>query len=346
MRTSNLLSLLSSIPLAISKDGDGQKPIEPSPPSHHPIAAIPPVGLGLWNSKGQDATDSTLYAFNTTPPYAHFDGAAAYSNEQEVGQALSSPRTPARHKYWLTSKLWNTMHKPENVPIAFNQTLHDLNTTYLDLYLMHWPVAFKPDAPPGRTIIDQDTSITDTWKAMEVLASAYEASNGAYGARYIGISNFSPRHIDQILKMCTICPHAHEFETHPYLQQQQFVNWHHKHNITVIAYSPLANTNPTYKDVMPTLKPILEDPFWVDVAAKKNVTVAQAVLGWGVARGTVVIPKSVHADRIQENIASLKVEFSEKELEEVNQEDKMVRFNNPSKAWGVELFEEIGRAHV
>lgn len=232
------------------------------------------------------------------------------------------------------------MHKPENVPVGFNKTLSELNTTYLDLYLMHWPVAFLPDKG-GRSVIDQDTSITDTWKAMETLASAYKASSGAYGARHIGVSNFSPRQLDQIMKMCTICPYAHEFETHPYLQQQEFVNWHHEHDIKVIAYSPLANINPTYKDVMPELKPILEDPFWEAVAKKKNCTVAQAVLGWGVARDTIVIPKSVHEKRIAENIGSMEVSFTEGELEEINKEDKKVRFNNPSKDWGVDLFEGL-----
>ena len=232
------------------------------------------------------------------------------------------------------------MHRPLNVPIAFNKTLSEVNTTYLDLYLMHWPVAFLPDEP-GRSIIDQDSSITDTWAAMETLASAYQASGGAYGARHIGISNFSPRQIDQILKMCTICPYAHEFETHPYLQQQEFVNWHHKHGIKVIAYSPLANLNPTYKDVAPDLKPILEDPFWVAVAKKKKSTVAQAVLGWGVARDTVVIPKSVHERRIKENIKASEVSFTEEELEEISKEDNRIRFNNPSQGWGVELFEGL-----
>lgn len=345
MKTASILSLLGAVttssgnPLAFYINNDGQIPIKPSPPSSSPISSILPLGLGLWNSKGTDATDSILYAFGAN--YTHLDGAAAYSNEEYVGLALSKSSAPARSKYWLTSKLWNSMHKPENVPKAFNKTLSEVNSTYLDLYLMHWPVAFLPDRKSGGNVIDQDTSIVDTWKAMELLASAYQATNGAYGARYIGISNFSPRQIDEILKVCTICPYAHEFETHPYLQQQEFVNWHLEHDIKVIAYSPLANLNPTYKDVMPNLPPILEDDFWKALAAKKNATVAQAVLAWGVARGTIVIPKSVHEDRIKENIASLKVQFSEEELEEVAKEDKRIRFNNPGKGWGVELFEGL-----
>lgn len=341
MRVSDTIVLLASLATALttSKDKHGQEPIKPEPPSNDPISTIPSLGLGLWNSKDDDATKAILSAFRTN--YTHLDGAAAYSNEQYVGKALNDKHAPPRHTYWLTSKLWNTAHKPANVPKAFNKTLSDLNTTYLDLYLMHWPVAFLPDQKSGRNIIDQGTSIVDTWKAMEALASAYQASNGAYGARHIGISNFSPRQIDQILRICKICPYAHEFETHPYLQQQQFVDWHMKHDIKVIAYSPLANLNPTYKDIAPSLSPILEDEFWVGVAKKKNVSVAQAVLGWGVARGTIVIPKSVHENRILENIGSLAVNFSAGELREVEKEDKKVRFNNPSKGWGVDLFEGL-----
>ena len=334
-----VLSLTFASSVIPSKDKDGQKPITPSPPSEKPISTIPPLGLGLWNSKDSDATKAILSAFVSN--YTHLDGAAAYSNEEYVGKALNSKHAPSRSSYWLTSKLWNTMHQPNNVPKAFNKTLSDLNTTYLDLYLMHWPVAFLPDQKSGRNIVDQDTRITDTWRAMETLASAYKASNGAYGARNIGISNFSPRQIDAILSMCTICPYAHEFETHPYLQQQEYVDWHSKHDTKVIAYSPLANLNPTYKDIRPDLRPILEDEFWVNVASKKNVSVAQAVLAWGMQRGTIVIPKSTHEKRIEENIGSVVVKFSKGEMEEVAKEDKKVRFNNPSKAWGVELFEGL-----
>lgn len=337
----NLLLLASSTTAFIVAPGNenDQIPIKPSPPSGEPISTIPSLGLGLWNSKDDDATKAILSAFSSN--YTHLDGAAAYSNEEYVGKALANKHAPHRHTYWLTSKLWNTAHKPVNVPKAFNKTLADLGTSYLDLYLMHWPIAFLPDQKPGRNIIDQDTSISDTWRAMEALASAYKASNGAYGARYIGISNFSPRQIDTILQMCTICPTFHEFETHPYLQQQEFVDWHEKHDIKVIAYSPLANSNPTYKDVMPSLPPILEDEFWVGVAKKKKVSVAQAVLGWGISRGTIVIPKSVHEKRITENIRALDVAFSKGELKEVEKEDRKVRFNNPSKGWGVDLFEGL-----
>lgn len=300
---------------------------------------IPAIGLGLWNSKGDDATDAVKYAFEAG--YTHFDSAAAYSNEDKVGEGLADKKSLKREKYWITSKLWNDMHQPDNVPTALNATLTDLGVDYIDLYLMHWPVAFLPGQKEGHSIIDQDTKVVDTWKAMEKLV-AKNTSHPARGTtRYIGVSNFSPRQLDDILKICKICPYAHEFETHPYLQQTEFVDWHQEHNIKVIAYSPLANTNPTYQKKYPDLPPILEDKFWLGLSKAKNITVAQAILGWGMQRNTVVIPKSTHQDRIEENLKAVDVKFSDEEMNYIAQQDKRSRFNDPSKSWGVELFEGL-----
>ncbi len=306
-----------------------QKPIAPKPA---PVEGVdlPSIGLGLWNSKNDAATHAVESALHVG--YTHFDSAAAYNNENYVGSGLSTTNL-SRSNYWITSKLWNTHHRPSLVGEALNQTLKDLNTTHLDLYLMHWPIAFLPDVPSGRTIVDQDTSLMDTWRAMEALVTQNLT-------RYIGISNFSPRQIDEILKNCAICPFAHEFETHPYLQQQEFVDWHREKGMEVIAYSPLANLNPTYDGTHKSIPSILEDEFWTDVAAKKNVTVPQAVLGWGRKRGTTVIPKSTHGEYIEENFASA-LEFSDEEMVKIGEKDRRARFNNPSKAWGVELFEGL-----
>ncbi|KIV96060.1 hypothetical protein, variant [Exophiala mesophila] len=302
------------------------------PESRNPVKHIPNIGLGLWNSKDDDATKAVGYAFSAG--YHHLDGAAVYDNEPFVGTALNASSSPPRHRYWLTSKLWNTAHRPKFVRPALEKTLSDLNTTYLDLYLMHWPVAFRPDTPPERQVVDQDTSILDTWRAMEDLVSANLT-------RYIGVSNFSPRELDALLKDAKIKPFAHEFETHPYLQQQEWVDWHHKHDIKVIAYSPLANSNPTYHDKYPKLDPILADRFWNELALDKNITTAQAILGWGIQRGTVVIPKSVHQKRILENLASVNVSFTNDELAKIAQQDRRARFNDPGRSWGVELFEGL-----
>lgn len=195
---------------------------------------------------------------------------------------------------------------------------------------MHWPVAFVPGEG---TKIDKSTSIVDTWRAMENIARSGLT-------RKIGISNFSKRDVQTIMDICQICPYAHEFETHPYLQQQEFVDWHKEIGVKVIAYSPLANTNPTYKDKQ-KLDPILKDPLWIGLAEKKNATVAQTVLAWGLQRDTIVIPKSVHDEYILENLGALDVKFTKEEMEEIAVNDKKTRMNDPGKGWGIKLFADL-----
>lgn len=245
-------------------------------------------------------------------------------NEDKVGEGIAASNVP-RQDIWVTSKLWNTDHRPENVHRAIDKTLSDLGVGYLDLYLMHWPVAFIP----GSNYLDTETSIEDTWQAMEDLVRQRKT-------RFIGVSNFSPDDLDRILAVCSICPYAHEFETHPYLQQQDFVDRHLDMGIDVIAYSPLGNTNPQYGGGgVPAL---LDDPFWSALAATKNITVAQAVLAWGRQRGTIVIPKSVHEAYIDQNLESRGVALTEEDMSEIARQDKKSRFNNPGRSWGVDLF--------
>lgn len=196
------------------------------------------------------------------------------------------------------------------------------------MYLIHWPVAFLPDEG---TKLDKETSIVDTWRTLEDLVRANLT-------RYIGISNFAKKDVETILDICEICPYAHEFETHPYLQQQDFVDWHEEVGLKVIAYSPLGNTNPIYRKDVP---PLLENPFWVELAGKKNATVAQTIIAWGFARNTVVIPKSSGEKHIDENQAALEIKFTKDELKEISKQDKKIRMSNPSKNWGVKLFADL-----
>ena len=245
----------------------------------------------------------------------------------------------SREDIWVTSKLWNAHHRPEEATKAIEKSISDLGVDYLDLYLMHWPVAFLPDQDGDK--LDETVSIVDTWRAMENLVRANLT-------RFIGVSNFARHEVDQILSVCVICPYAHEFETHPYLQQQEFVDYHFERGIKVIAYSPLGNTNPTYDDTTrdKDVGKLLEDPFWKGLAGKKGVTVAQAVLAWGAQRGTVVIPKSVREEHIDENRKGVvggkkAVEFTKEEMEEISKRDKKVRMNNPGESWGVPLFSDL-----
>lgn len=229
----------------------------------------------------------------------------------------------------MTSKLWNTHHRPSEVEGAIRKSIADLGVDYLDLYLVHWPVAFVPGG--ADTELDRETSLVDTWRALEGLVRANLT-------RHIGVSNFARADVEAVLAVCEVCPFAHEFETHPYLQQQAFVDWHAERGVRVIAYSPLANTNPIYDR---GLAPILQDPFWTALAAAKNATVPQALLAWGVQRGTVVIPKSSHTKYIDENRGALQIRFTDDEMRDIAAQDKQVRMSNPSKRWGVQLFADL-----
>lgn len=250
-------------------------------------------------------------------------------NEDQTGKGIAASGL-SRDDIWVTSKLWNSHHRLEEAEKHIHESLSNLGVDYLDLYLVHWPVAFVPD---GGTELDKKTSIVDTWRAMESLARANLT-------RYIGISNFAKADVEQILETCEICPYAHEYETHPYLQQTEFLDYHKEAGIKVIAYSPLGNTNPIYRK-HDELVPLLKDPFWTAIAEEKNATVAQAVLAWGIQRGTIVIPKSASEKHIEENRGCVDVQFTEEEVETIAKQDKKARMSDPSKNWGVQLFADL-----
>ncbi|KAI0154988.1 aldo/keto reductase [Xylariaceae sp. FL1272] len=292
--------------------------------------SIPRIGIGTWLSDRDKVAHAVEFALKSG--YEHIDAALIYKNEDQTGKGIQTADRP-RDEIWVTSKLWNADHRPTEATAAIQQSLRDLGLDYLDLYLIHWPVAFVPGEGDA---IDHDTTIVDTWRVMENLVRSNLT-------RKIGISNFSKRDVETIMDVCLICPYAHEFETHPYLQQQDFVDYHKEIGVEVIAYSPLANTNPTYKGKT-KLDPIFQDAFWKKLAEKKNATVAQAILAWGLQRGTVVIPKSTNEKHISENLGALDVHFTEKEMRHISKQDKKARFNNPGKGWGVKLFEGLDDA--
>ncbi|KAI1277522.1 aldo/keto reductase [Xylaria sp. FL0933] len=300
----------------------------PASTEHNEVGIeIPSIGLGTWRSDRDKVAHAVEIALESG--YKHIDAALIYKNEDETGKGIQAADVP-RDKLWVTSKLWNADHRPNEATIAVQKSIKDLGVEYLDLYLMHWPVAFVPGEGDK---IDEDTTIVDTWRAMENIARSGLA-------RKIGISNFSKRDVETIMNVCEICPYAHEFETHPYLQQQEFVDYHKEIGVKVIAYSPLANTNPVYKGNK-KLDPILKDPFWVDLAEKKNATVAQTVLAWGLQRDTIIIPKSTNEKHIVENLGALDISFTEAEMRDIGKQDQKARMNNPGRGWGVKLFADL-----
>ncbi|KAK9782699.1 putative Aldo/keto reductase [Seiridium cardinale] len=318
MAVSRLLSAVCAIALAASPSLAAEIPT-------NGVKEIPQLGLGTWLADKDKVAHAVDYALNSG--YDHIDAAWIYRNEDQTGNGIAASGI-SRKDIWVTSKLWNSHHRASEAPKAIAKSIADLGVGYLDLYLVHWPVAFVPDEG---TKLDEETSLVDTWRALEDLVRANLT-------RYIGISNYAKKDVQTILDICEICPYAHEFETHPYLQQQDFVDWHDEVGLKVIAYSPLGNTNPTYHKDLP---PLLENGFWKELAQKKNATVAQTVLAWGFQRGTIIIPKASNEKHLDENRDALKIRFSDEEMKEINKQDKHARLNNPGKNWGVNLFADL-----
>ena len=232
-------------------------------------------------------------------------------------------------------------HAPDLVEKALDKTLSDLDVEYLDLYLMHWPVAPSPNGgnqidyvdvclPPS--IIGLALTRKQTWNAMSSLPSSK--------VRHIGVSNFSPNQLYRLIASSGVKPTVHQMELHPYLQQRDWVKWHNDNGINITAYSPLANSNPTYGDPSDTPPLLLKNTIMREIAEKRRCTAAQVALEWGMQRGTSVIPKSGHADRIKENFKASISGLLAEDLDIIEEMGKknLKRFNNPSDGWGIDLF--------
>ncbi|PYI28100.1 putative dihydrodiol dehydrogenase [Aspergillus indologenus CBS 114.80] len=291
---------------------------------------IPPLGLGTWQIPKSKTAEVVQFALENG--YRHLDAALIYGNEKEVGEGIAAAQVP-RSSLWVTGKLWNNAHRPSEVRPALKQTLRDLGLDYLDLYLMHWPIAFEPGSIYN-TVIDPHTSLRQTWAAMEDLVR-----EGL--VRQIGISNFNQAQAEQILLHAAIPPTVHEFECHLYLQQTEFVKWNLERGLRVIAFSPLGNMNQIYNS---SHTPLLEDDSLVRYAKGKGLTVAQLALAWNMHRGVVVIPKSEHVARVAENFHAQSVHLTREDMVNLQRIDEKQRFNNPSTEWGVHLYSGLDGA--
>lgn len=285
---------------------------------------MPVIGLGTWKSEKGEVGKAVKIAIENG--YRHIDCAATYGNEAEIGEALAEifeEGTVKREDLWITSKLWNDAHLKQDVIPALEKTLKDLQLSYLDLYLIHWPVAFKPGiAFPEK---DEDylslekAPISETWK-MLLEAKALNMIRNA------GVSNFSIPKLEDLIEDTNEIPEMNQIELHPYLQQNEMLEFCSKHNIHLTAYSPLGSGDRAQAMKAANEPSLLEDKVINQIAKKHGASPAQVLIKWNIMRGTAVIPKSVNKDRIIENIQSAGVNLNEDDLNKIAALDRNFRY--------------------
>lgn len=276
---------------------------------------FPALGLGTWLSKKNEVYDAVLEAIRLG--YRHIDCAYIYQNEPEIGKALKFAMDSGmvtREELFVTSKLWNSDHAPERVGEAIAKSLADLQLDYLDLYLIHWPVAFKTGHEQAKEVADllslDEMPIEITWKAMEQVKQAGLT-------KHIGVSNFNIPKLKKLISTAQIKPEVNQIELHPYFQQQELVAFCAENQLLVTAFSPLGS-----RHLINSADSITTNETIIHIAQKHSCLPSQVLLSWGMKRGTAVIPKSVNPTRIRDNFDSVYVNLDADDMHEISKIDR------------------------
>jgi len=245
---------------------------------------IPQFGFGVFLVKPEETVAAVSTALQVG--YRHIDTAEMYGNEKEVGAAISRSDLD-RGEVFVTSKLSNDAHEPDEARRAFDESLKALGFDYVDLFLIHWPLPTRYDG-----------DYVSTWKTLEEF---YREGR----ARSIGVSNFQPRHLRRLHAEADIPPAVNQIEVNPYLTQDDVRAFCAEHQIAIEAWSPLGRGN------------VLDDPMIDSIARRAGKTPAQVVLRWHIERGDIIFPKSVNPERIKENIGIFDFELPSEDVEAI-----------------------------
>jgi diketogulonate reductase-like aldo/keto reductase len=250
---------------------------------------ISQIGLGLWKVK-DEAEFNRSFQTAVAARYTHFDTAQAYGNEQFLGAAWQRAGLK-RDKFWITTKISVDHMATGRSAASFQDSLNRLQTDYVDLLLLHFPVSLVRKK---------------AWKALEAIKAAG-------GARSIGVSNYTIKHLEQLQEYAKELPAVNQVELHVFLQQPELVEYCRKHDIIIEAYSPLAHARE------------MSEPVIVEIAKKYGKTYAQVMLRWCVQQGFVVLPKSVTPERVQQNIDIFDFELGPEDMQKLAALDRDLR---------------------